>query len=221
MEKEWINKNNNSSCILFFNGWGLGLNAVKHLKSKDYDICVIQNYDDNNILDESDFVYDNIYVVAWSLGVCVADVFLSNTSLSICKSIAINGTPYGMHDVWGISENIFCLTMKTWNQRNSLKFNMRMSGGMSEYKILKDYFTSRQVDEQRIELDKLYSFISKRKNSSLSSLCLWNKVYVSSNDLIIPSINQISYWKENAKIEKINSGHYPFHRFESWSEIIG
>lgn len=220
MDKVWLNKEKNSSCILFFNGWGMSVNSIKHLDTQGFDVCVLQNYDDNFSVDESDLDYGKIYVVAWSLGVCIANSYLLNTKLNIVKSIALNGTPYGMHDKWGISEQIFLLTMKTWNDRNRNKFNLRMCGGKAQYDKLSSFLVSRDPEQQRNELIYLHAYILNYVLGSSSALYEWNKVYIASVDLIIASANQLSFWTDKTEIKTLDSGHFPFHKFESWSNII-
>ena len=74
MKYKWLNKNNNQKLIIFFNGWGMDENVVKHLSPEDFDVLMFYDY---NTL-EIDFDWDllNIYheknLIAWSMGVMVA-----------------------------------------------------------------------------------------------------------------------------------------------------
>ena len=93
MEYKWLNKQDNDKLIIFFNGWGMDGNAVKHLKPEDYDIVMF--YDYNNL--ETDFELDKEYsetnLIAWSMGVMVAGIKEANKFSYNNKLVAINGTP--------------------------------------------------------------------------------------------------------------------------------
>ena len=39
-------------------------------------------------------------------------------------------------------------------------------------------------------------------------------------DKIIPTENQLNFWQDKVEIVKINSPHYPFKNYSSWSQIL-
>ena len=44
MKYKWLNRNNNQKLIVFFNGWGIDENIVKHLDCEDYDVLMFYDY---------------------------------------------------------------------------------------------------------------------------------------------------------------------------------
>ena len=59
MKYKWLNKEvNNSKLILFFNGWGMDDNVVKHLDVEDYDVLMFYDY---NTLD-TDFDFESLNI---------------------------------------------------------------------------------------------------------------------------------------------------------------
>ena len=44
MKYKWLNRRENKKIILFFNGWGMDENVVKHLDSEDYDVLMFFDY---------------------------------------------------------------------------------------------------------------------------------------------------------------------------------
>ena len=90
MKYKWLNKNNNSKLILFFNGWGMDECVVNHLKTDDYDVLMF--YDYNSIETDFNFKAINLYktkhLVAWSMGVMIASLF----EVDYTSKTAINGT---------------------------------------------------------------------------------------------------------------------------------
>src|SRR5690554_4753505 len=131
MKYKWLHKSQNSSCILFFNGWGMDEHAVSHLNSEGFDVCMMYDF---NPLEQIPNIFDSytkLYLVAWSLGVYAAGFALYNSPLHFEKKIAINGTGEPIDDRYGIPEQIFTTTLNTWNEKNRERFNIRMCGGHS------------------------------------------------------------------------------------------
>jgi biotin synthesis protein BioG len=92
MNKIWLNKNSKKELILFFNGWGMDMNIVNHIKPLGFNVCMLNNYNNLESLDDNFNDYNKIYIVAWSLGVWAAEQIISKSTIKIEKSIAINGT---------------------------------------------------------------------------------------------------------------------------------
>ncbi|MCG8697283.1 MAG: DUF452 family protein [Bacteroidales bacterium] len=216
MKSNYLHKNNNDNCILFFNGWGMDECAVTHLNSNNYDIFMFNEY---NALTSSSFSftsYNNLFVVAWSLGVWVAGNYLSNNNLVVKKAIAINGTMLPIDDTMGIANNIFTKTQQTWNERNRKKFDIRMFGGIKEYEALNARHSSRNIIDQKSELEYLENEITNNQIPSFN----WNTAAIGDGDLIFTTANQQNYWQGKAKIVLMDMPHYPFKKFTQWSEII-
>ena len=89
MKYKWLNKNSNQKLIIFFNGWGMDENVVKHLNCEDYDVLMFYNY--NTLETDFDFKLLNIYpeknLIAWSMGVMVATNFIKYFSLKSFDSV--------------------------------------------------------------------------------------------------------------------------------------
>ena len=73
-------------------------------------------------------------------------------------------------------------------------------------------FSNRSLDSQKEELQNLMG-VEGRYIS-------FDKVIISDNDKIIPTKNQLNYWKNPVIINKIEGGHCPFFKFSKWSEIL-
>ena len=73
-------------------------------------------------------------------------------------------------------------------------------------------FSNRSLESQKEELQNLMGIEGRYVS--------FDKVIVSNEDKIIPTKNQLNYWKNPAIIEKIKSGHCPFFKFSKWSEIL-
>jgi pimeloyl-[acyl-carrier protein] methyl ester esterase len=216
MKKIWLNKSSNTTCILFFNGWGMDENAVKHLNTEGYDVCMFNDYSTLNGIGEDFENYSSIVLVAWSLGVFAASQILAGNAISFAKSIAINGTLNPVNEQFGIPPEIFVNTLNTWNERNRTKFNLRVAGGMQAYKSLESVFPARTVENQQDELRFIYQETLNRDLSVFQ----FDTAIIGTGDLIFSPENQQNYWKGKSKIIEMNIPHFPFAAFGSWKEII-
>ena len=73
-------------------------------------------------------------------------------------------------------------------------------------------FSSRTFSSQKGELENLMGLEGKYVS--------FDKIIVSTDDKIIPTKNQLNYWKNPAIIEMVEEGHCPFFRYKKWSEIL-
>jgi biotin synthesis protein BioG len=193
-------------------------NHLLRLKSSDYDILVCSNYQDLSLFNIEELRnYNNIIIIAWSMGVFAAGMlkkYLDNVSLSI----AINGTLKPIDDKYGIPETIFAATLNNFNADTREKFYKRM---FKDNENLEKFLTNqpkRNAEDQKNELISLQNYII---NENDSTNC-FDRVIISKYDKIIPAKNQLNYWREVEKLNPtvIEEGHYPFFLWQSFEEII-
>lgn len=208
MKYKWLNRCENNKIILFFNGWGMDENVVKHLDCEDYDILMFYDY---NIL-ETDFDWDllNIYseknIIAWSMGVMISGCLAPSLTLPLGegRKIAINGTLKPIDENYGIHPKIYDLTIKGFNEKGRKRFIDSM------FNKTIDINCNREIDEQHSELIAL-------KNYQANGAFEYNKVLISDNDKIIPTKSQVAFWGIEPNLK---SGHCPFFNFTKWSELL-
>ena len=203
MKYKFYNENN-EKLIIFFNGWGMDEFIISHLDRKGFDLLVFYDYTDLDVdfppLDN----YQEKYIIGWSMGVMISTLFY-NCFGNINKYIAINGTPKPIDDKYGIPERVYKLTLKSFNENTCRKFIEKMF----DTKPPIEKFSNRTLESQKEELENLMGIEGKYIS--------FDKVFVSENDNIIPTKNQLNYWRYPVIIK---GGHCPFFKFENWSEIV-
>ena len=207
MKYKWLNKGTEKNLIVFFNGWGMDENIVKHLESDGYDVLMF--YDYNSPDTDFDFsslkTYPTKYLIAWSMGVMTATLF----DLDYDKKIAINGTLKPIDNEFGIPERIYNLTLKGFSPKGAEKFIKNMFNNDAEQTSL-IYTPNRDFENQKSELEALTHY-------SANPDFKYDKIILSSEDKIIPTKNQMAFWGIEPNIE---SGHAPFNNFKKWSELL-
>lgn len=229
MQIELIKRaDNNPNLIIYFAGWGTPATAVSHLAlPENTDLLLCYDYQDLALnVDLSP--YSQIRVVAWSMGVWVANQVLGQTPL--VSATAINGTGRPCDDEMGIPQAVFIGTLEQLDERNLAKFQRRMCGDSATFEQYNQLTGQRDWQQVRSELNELYQSIQQDNGKSLN----WTKAIVGEKDRIFPSQNQLNFWQIYAAEQKqsaVQNGtefvlqimplpHYPFARFHAWAELF-
>ena len=213
MQYFWLNKKEeNKKLILFFNGWAMNETVVNHLKNDDFDILILFDYRDLNFnLSQFDFKkYDKKYLICWSMGVYVSNLFKKELN-DFNKKIAINGTNKIIDNSFGIPEKIYKITVKLLNEDSFDKFikNMFNNGKLNPNVTITR--TLAELKEELISIQKI----------KISEELDFDCAIISSDDKIVPSKNQLNFWEnKQTEIKKINSTHCPFEIYSSWIDLL-
>ena len=212
MQYFWLNqKEENKKLILFFNGWGMNETPVKHLKTEDFDVLVLFDYRNIDFnLSQFDFSkYQEKYLISWSMGVYVANLFKSELD-NFDKKIAINGTTRIIDNDFGIPEKIYKVTVKFLNEESCDKFIKNM---FDNGKLNQNITITRTLEELKEELISIQKI-------ELTQELEFDLALISDNDRIVPTKNQLNFWKEKTENKLIGSTHCPFEKFGAWSELL-
>lgn len=218
-----------SQLIIYFCGWGMTPATVSHLTLPDQcDLLALYDY---RILELSDDLadlpwdsYEAVTIVAWSLGVWAAEQVVPHWSVLPTKQrlIAVAGSPYPMHDQWGIPKQIFVGTLEGLTDENRQRFNRRMCGG-KRYKQLYDILSERPTTELRDELQAVYDSLAtpEASESTPHTRLAWDLAIIGERDQIFPAKNLSTLWKAvNVPTLLLPDGyHYLFDLWQSWSEL--
>lgn len=208
--------NNNTKLILFFNGWGMDDRVIAHINHSKYDVVMINEYHDFNfdksILDG----YEQIFIVAWSLGVWVANNIIQKYNLKTDKTIAINGTLQPIDNLNGIPFDIFQGTIDNWNESNRTRFQMRMFKSRQIFSQNLNKLPIRSIVEQKEELIVLQNAILSQTLESTN----WDKIYCGTDDLIFVHANQKQAWQNASNIIEREMSHFPFLELNNWDTIV-
>lgn len=239
MQYHWLNKQDNENLIIFFCGWSFDYKPFERLDCGNNDVLCVYDYGDiggnesplfgiskfadsslrNPILSlkgRGNKLYKTYSLVAWSMGVYAA-YLLKDYLPEFDEKIAINGTPYPVHDEWGIPKKTFDLTLKYVDTGLQGKFQKNLFKRPEDYQKYLENPVARSIANQKQELIELDEYI---KTHDCSYSQFYDRAIISDTDKIIPTRNQLNFWRDNAEITVLNSGHFPFFEFESWEDIL-
>lgn len=218
MKQVFLRKTEGTSrLLLFFAGWGAEPCIFKYdgltEEKGTYDILMCYDYRsldfDRSLTDG----YGTVMVLAWSMGVWAAGQVLSDLGLTDSRTtvdgtpisgrivhrppeltgsrIAVNGTPYPVHDSYGIPETIFDGTLAMLSDRTLYKFRRRMCGSQATLDGLLGCSLSRPLEELREEL----AAIGEAVRRSAPRPFTWTGAIVGLQDMIFPAANQKNAWE--------------------------
>ena len=218
MRIEWLKREAKGRLLIFFHGWGMDARAVQHLHG-ECDIAVVCDYRnltvDVKLLEELK-QYRHIDVVAWSMGVWAAANVLPLCEIHPVRLVALNGTERPVDNSYGIPERIYRLTERGMNAEGRDKFMSRMFVNDEERRRFQACRPQRDLQEVCDEL-----ILIREQSAGLQHTLDWNRVYVSSGDVIFVPAQQMAWWQNRVKeIVPLEGGHYPFYHFESWEQIL-
>ncbi|ECP8603275.1 DUF452 family protein [Campylobacter jejuni] len=203
MKYEFLCKNPDSKkLIVVFGGFASHPSHFSHLKS-DKNVILFYDYE-NFDLNFNFKAFDELFLIAFSMGVCVANRVLKE--LNFKQKIAINGTNLGIDKSKGIHPTIFKKTLQNFKLEHFKKALFKERKNEAKNFIFKD------EKDLKTELEKLFEFASKECNENF----IWDKIYSSNNDEIFP---QNALKNTFSKLIFLNEPHFAFFHFKTWDEI--
>lgn len=219
--------------ILCFLGYSFLPDSLKHLELGEYGLGVLYDYSDGDFsldalnlrcckphntsaslnLLSRDFFGKDIYLIAFSMGVFAANLAFNNAPVfNIKYALAINGTPLGIDELYGIKQSDFKSSMDNFNfalfkKGCFLKDLSRVDFGFNE--------------NAKAELNALYNAaINAPKQKSKIA---WDKAIISKKDLIFPPKAVQNYFRNcepKCALKSINAPHFAFYNFTTWEQIL-
>lgn len=138
MRYKFISRENNNRLILIYAGWGMDWRVFRHMRRHGYDIIIVWDYRQLTFDWSVVASYDEICLVAWSMGVFAASVTIHEILPRITKSIAVGGTPDPISDTLGIPVEIYRGTAEGLNAGNLRKFHRRMCLDAGHYSAFRE-----------------------------------------------------------------------------------
>lgn len=203
MKLEFITQESNSRLLLIFAGWSTDASAFAPLRAEGYDIAVLSDCSEMTLPPLGD--YEEVVVLAWSLGVWAASVLLPESGLPVTLAIAVNGTPWPVSDSRGIPAAVYRATADRLTEASFLKFRRRMGGASLPR-------GNRTIESLAAELKAIDA------SAADTSRFVWDRALASDADAIFPTANQLDAWKgtRTAVTTVADGSHTP----ESWQSII-
>ncbi len=218
MQTRWLAKQNRTSCILFFGGWGMDPMPFSYFPVHSHDLLILYDYTHLQQVDMKSLLYDvyeQIHLVAWSMGVWVAGHLLAGQEENFATTIAINGTLTPIDDRSGIACATFDEMIRTFSKQTLGKFYESMFVETKEAERFNHSKPMRSTD------DILHELVALKNHYTLHGPAdnIYETKFVGSRDRIFSARNQVVCWgKGHCTVLKVP--HFPFYGWPSWDTVI-
>ena len=209
MKTELLKGTNQDKLNVVFLGFGQDLTPFSSLKL-GFDTLFVYDYEDENADFSAVYKYKKYEVIAWSLGVMMADIFVSKTEFKPQKMTAFNGTPFGINSEKGVDAVLYQATLDNLSEDNMVRFYRRMCGRGQEFTSFSKVKPERSLESFKREL----IFLSQISARHQAGEIVWDESYIGLKDAIIAPLNQERGWSNLAlNIIKLDAAHYSYQFF--------
>ena len=205
MKYRLISQSQSHRLILIFAGWGMDDKVFADLSRPGYDVMVVWDYSSFYINWEILHHYNEICILAWSMGVFAAAQTTHAIGHKVTRRIAVNGTPKPVDDRYGIPEAIFNGTLHGLNENSLRKFYRRMCATPQAFAQFTERAPKRDIDTLRAELQSILD----RTFFGLGDSMEWDLAIIGRDDRIFPHHNQRRAWADlGVPCIETDDGHY-------------
>ena len=205
MKSKFVKRNSLNRLIIIYAGLGMDWRPFANLDHPDYDILVIWDYRELTFNWRPFFRYDEICLIAWSVGVFAATVTIHEILPRITLRIAINGTLNPIDENNGISPAVWHGLQNVLSPSAWRRFQQRMCMSESQYYDFFETSSKRTLFEIAEELDALESHTVFH----VEQISDWDMAIIGRYDIIMPPESQIRAWKDLVPIRMLDTGHLP------------
>lgn len=217
MDTYWHAKNNSDKLIVFFNGWGNDEKPFLHMSEYEYDVVILSDYTNVEEMATPVFFdcYTQIYVIAWSMGVMVANTIMLPYKHKIQKALAINGSVKSVDNAIGIPNKIYLLTLRTLSEKSVRAFQENMCKHPDYFEFYLKNKPERTFESQKDELSYLYGY--SESCSMVNNI--FTHALIATEDAIFPVVNLRQAWN-TVPCTDVAEPHYLFAKSSTFSEVL-
>ena len=201
MKWQFVDRAEERRLILIFAGWAMDARPFAHLRCGGYDIAVVWDYRSLDADWAFTEPYDEICILAWSLGVAASTRAQIPQPQCITRRIAVNGTLNPVDDTLGIPSAVFAATADGLCDASLRKFYRRVCGSGRAFNEFCEHLPERDIDELT---DELRVFL----NGNIALNARFDLAIVSDGDAIFPPANLRRAWADTPTVD-LPGAHLP------------
>jgi hypothetical protein len=216
MHGDWLHRNNQKECILFFSGWGMDATPFRFLPARNHDLCLFSDYRRLQPVDLAPFAgYERLHLIGWSMGVWAAARLLADRADRFASAVALGGTLAPIDNQRGIPPESYAAMLDPFTQDVLDNFYRNMFD--DEAQLVRFLANRPQRDLPGLR-DEMIAFRDAFLNFG-PGRDLYTRKIVTSRDRIFSGRNQMRAWGKGSG-EVCNWAHFPFFLLEDWSDLL-
>lgn len=203
MKHEFVRREGSRRLLLIFAGWGMDSRPFATVSRPGYDTLVVWDYRELSADWRIVAGYEEIVLIAWSMGVYAASMTIHSIRHLITAAIAVNGTMTPVDNHFGIPEAVYEGTAAGLDERSLRKFFRRMCGDRATTDRFMASAPQRPVAELVEELHAIYPepwFANPKADD-------WDLAVIGRQDAIFPACNQQRAW-QGTPVTFVDRPHY-------------
>ena len=206
MKSRYVSRTpHNRRLIIIFAGWGMDSRPFRDLHAQGYDILIVWDYRNLTFNWTPLMRYEEICLIAWSMGVFAASLTIHEIDPRITKRIAVCGTLDPISDRRGIPTATYHGTINALTPGSLHKFYRRMCSDTKQFEQFREHRPQRPLAELIDELNA----IETHTIFHTPQVDNWDLAIIGRNDRIFPVANQLSAWRQTAPTKIEDCGHLP------------
>lgn len=217
MQTCWLSRTGQSSCLLFFAGWGMDPAPFRPLAFKGHDLLLFYDYRALDRVDPAALLppgYQRLILLSWSMGVWVAGHLLAGQRHRLSTAMAVNGTLTPIDDRTGIPVRAYTDMLTAFSPQILLDFYASMFIDRAGLKLFLANRPERAAGEIRSELADLRA----RYQVHGPAADIYSRHLVGSRDRIFPARAQVRSWgREQCRL--LPCPHFPFYDL-NWDDLL-
>lgn len=222
MKYSWLAQSERKRLLLFCNGWGMDETPFLKLATTGMDVLVLSDF---RAIDRQDGAailasirktgqYDEIVLLAWSMGVWAAHQLFTGHENRFHRRIAVNGTLCPISDNYGIVKKLFTATAENWSKTSRFKFYRRMCAD----KYVLAEFLNNQPTRTLVDQQQELNWYLEHVGCHVAARDFFTEIWVSADDRIMTTENQLNFW--GSTVHLLQGGHFPFYQAGSWCQLV-
>lgn len=217
MQTCWLSRTGQSSCLLFFAGWGMDPAPFRPLAPAGHDLLLFYDYRELAETDPTALLprgYRRLNLLAWSMGVWVAAHLLAGCRQQLGTAVAVNGTLRPIDDRAGIPVQAYAEMLATFSPRALLDFYASMfvdPAGLEQFLANRP---GRPAEQVRAELAALRAHYLAHGPAA----DIYSRRLVGSRDRIFAARAQVRCWGRE-RCQTFQGPHFPFYD-PGWDELL-
>jgi biotin synthesis protein BioG len=216
MHIDWLHRNNQRQCILFFSGWGMDPAPFRFLPAANHDLCLFSDYRQLQPVDLALFAgYEQLHLIGWSMGVWVAAHLLADQAAAFASATALGGTLTPIDQQRGLPPDSYADMLDHFSQEVLDTFYRNMFD--DEEQLARFLATRPQRDLPGLR-DEMAAFRDAFLCSG-SGHDIYSHKIITSRDRIFPGRNQMRAWGKGCGAVH-NWPHFPFFLLGDWRELL-
>ena len=209
-----LQKKGRSRCILFMAGWSMGPEPFRNCIFPKSDLFLCYDYRDLSLPDLSWLPeYEQVDLLAWSMGVWVAAVTLAHIQDCFTSATALAGTLYPIDDRRGIPVAAYEKMEHSLTATDLENFHLSMFDNPEEAQG----FLRNRPDRSQASVREELRCLRDHVRATAVPEDIFSRRIVTTRDRIFPPRNQIRAWGRGL-YEQHTWPHCPFYR-KGWPEF--